>query len=439
MKDAWTHGNRVRLLENGEEYYPRVFEAIRSARFQVLIETFILFEDKVGLALKQVLVEAARRGVNVVVTVDGWGTPSEKLSDRYIHELAQAGVELRVHGQPGWLGKHLGFVRRLSVFYRLHRKTVVIDGRLAFIGGINFAADHLADFGALSKQDYAVELQGPIVDEMQRLLDPLSADRPGLRARWRRWRTPPALRAPSPPAGDADAMLVVRDNGRHTNDIERHYRLAIRTAREEVLIACAYFFPSYTLLRELRRAARRGVQVRLILQGKPDMAIVPIAARLVYNYLIKNGVQIHEYCKRPLHAKVALVDDVWSTVGSSNLEPFSLSLQLEANVMLRDRAFNRELRARLLSLIENDCIAVDPAKLPPDNWWRAIVGVIVFHFLRHFPWWLQRLPIPHAPDVSVAEPPPDQLEQLDQPDPHESHESHEGAERRAFARGTRHD
>jgi cardiolipin synthase len=421
MNEAWTRGNRITLLENGEEYFPRVFEAIRAARFQVLIETFILFEDKVGLELKELLRDAARRGVSVVVTVDAWGSPPDRLGERYIHDLADAGVKLQVYGEPGWLGKHLGVVRRLSVFRRLHRKLIVVDGELAFIGGINFAADHLADYGPESKQDYAVALQGPIVDDVHRFLERATAAPAGLRARWRHWRTPPAAHAPSPPAGTTDAILVTRDNRRHTSDIERHYRLAIRTARKEVLIACAYFFPSYSLLRELRQAACRGVQVRLILQGKPDMAIVPIAARLLYTYLITDGVRIYEYCRRPLHAKVALVDDVWATVGSSNLEPFSLSLQLEANVMLRDRAFNRELRTRLLSLIEKDCVAVEPDRLPPDNWWRGLVGIIVFHFLRHFPWWVQRLP-PHRPHLTAPGSP-----------------TRKPPGRKAFSRGGRHD
>lgn len=402
MKQAWKGGNSVQLLENGEQYFPRLYAAIRAARFQILIETFILFEDKVGLEVKRLLRDAAQRGVSVVITVDGWGSPPDKLGDSYFRELAEAGVKLQVYGEPGWLGKHLGLVRRLSVFRRLHRKLVVVDGKLAFIGGINLSADHLADFGPESKQDYAVELQGPIVDDVHQFLERETAAPAGLRARWRRRRVAPAVRAPNPPAGEAEAMLVTRDNRRHTSDIERHYRLAIRTAREEVVIACAYFFPSYSLLRELRTAARRGVQVRLILQGKPDMAIVPIAARLLYNYLIRDGVRIYEYGRRPLHAKVAVIDDVWATVGSSNLEPFSLSLQLEANVMLRDPAFNRHLHARLMALIEQDCVAVQPDRLPPDNWWRGLVGVVVFHFLRHFPWWVQRLP-PHRPHLSEPE------------------------------------
>jgi len=406
MRQAWIRGNAASLLENGEEFFPRTLEAIAGARHEVLLETFILFEDTVGQALKTVLIAAARRGVRITLTVDGWGSPPAKLSDAFIDELTAVGVRFQIYGAPGGifgfrldLLRRIDFVRRIKPFRRMHRKILVIDREVAFIGGINYSEDHLADYGPTSKQDYAVELRGPIVDEIHRFAERASAPA-GLRGSWRRWRSSAPVRHPNPPAGHADAMLVTRDNRRHTTDIERHYRLAIRAARHEVTIANAYFFPGYRLLRDLRRAARRGVRVRLILQGRADMAIVPIAARLLYNYLVREGVEIYEYCRRPMHAKVALVDDHWATVGSSNLDPLSLSLNLEANVMLRDREFNRTLRARLEALVEEHCVAVDESTLAPDTWWRAGVGVIVFHFLRHFPDWVQRLPT-DRPNLTV--------------------------------------
>src|SRR4029453_1234095 len=141
--------------------------------------------------------------------------------------------------------------------------------------------------------------------------------------------------------------FVYRDNRDHRNDIERQYRGAIRSARREVTIAMAYFFPGYRLLKTLRHAPRRGVRVRLILQGPPDMPIVKTAAELLHSQLIQAGVEIHEYCKRPLHGKGAVIDDDWATVGSSNLDPLSLALNLEANVVIRDSAFNAVLNSRL--------------------------------------------------------------------------------------------
>jgi cardiolipin synthase A/B len=402
MKFSWTIGNSVKLLENGEEYFPRVFDAIRHARSEVLIETFILFEDKVGYELQEVLIDAARRGVSVMITVDGWGSPEPKLSEAFTRKLTDAGVSFRVYGPTGKvLGIRLDLIRRIKPFRRMHRKIVVVDRQIAFIGGINFSADHLADYGPLSKQDYAVELQGPIVDDLHRFVERAAAPA-GLRARWRRWRAPPVERRQNPRSGNAEALLVTRDNRRHTTDIEQHYLRAIRSARREIVIANAYFFPSYRLLRAMRDAARRGVRVQLILQGEPDMFIVPIAARLLYEYLVTAGVEVYEYCRRPLHGKVALTDDVWSTVGSSNLDPLSLSLHLEANVMLRDRAFNQVLRGRLRSLIDQDCIAIDPETLSRGSWWRGAVGVVAFHFTRHFPSWAQRFPT--RPSIAVLTP-----------------------------------
>ncbi|WP_230681710.1 cardiolipin synthase ClsB, partial [Paracidovorax cattleyae] len=206
-----------------------------------------------------------------------------------------------------------------------------------------------------------------------------------------------------PAAGSADAIFVTRDNHAHTNDIERHYRVALRAARERVVIANAYFFPGYRFIREMRRAARRGVDVRLVLQGRPDMPIVRTAASMLYDHLIRGGVRIYEYCDRPLHGKVALVDGEWSTVGSSNLDPLSLSLNLEANVVIRDRDFNATLHGRLAHLMEHSCRQVEPT--PPGRWdgLRLLRSYCLFHLMRWFPAWAGWLPR-HEPEISLVQP-----------------------------------
>ena len=391
----WKPGNRISLLENGEEFFPRVFAAIAAAEREVLIETFILFEDKVGKELQQVLIAAGQRGVEIHVTVDGYGSPD--LSGEVIGALTAAGVCLHVFDpRPRLLGM------RTNVFRRMHRKLVAIDGRLAFVGGINFAADHLADFGPGAKQDYAVEVEGPVATDIHRFA------RGALEAvgeRWRWWWG--GARAAT--AG-AQALLVTRDNGDHRTDIEWHYRAAIRSAHRELSIANAYFFPGFRLLRDIRNAARRGVSVRLILQGQPDMPIAQLGARTLYDYLLGAGVRIYEYCQRPLHGKVALADGDWATVGSSNLDPLSLSLNLEANLMIRDREFNGELRARLEQLIEHDCREVGPEHVPRRTLGRVLLGLVVFHFLRRFPAWAGWLPA-HTPRVASMPAVAEELEQ----------------------------
>jgi cardiolipin synthase len=397
-KNRWTPGNDVRLLENGEEFFPAVFEAIGAARHEVLIETFILFEDKVGLALREAMLQAAQRGVRVTLLVDGFGTSD--LGADYIQALAAAGVHLCMFDPCRRV-----FGVRFKILRRMHRKLVVVDRELAFIGGINYSADHLDDFGPEAKQDYSASVRGPIVGQihafmLEQLRDQASAEgRPagGERPAFRPMNAQ-SMAAP-PPAGNAETIFVTRDNHGHRNSIERHYRAAIRSARHRVIIANAYFFPGYLLLRELRRAARRGVDVRLILQGEPDMKIVK-AASLLYEYLQRDGVRIFEYCKRPLHGKVALVDDQWATVGSSNLDPLSLSLNLEANLIVRDRAFNADLAQNLEGLMRDSC---REAEATPGRRWPLLHQVwttFLFHVLRGFPVWAGWLPR-HSPKLHM--------------------------------------
>jgi cardiolipin synthase len=380
MKFDWRGGNRIQLLENGEAFFPRLHQAIGEAQREVLVETFILAEDKVGLALQEQLIAAATRGVQVVVSVDGFG--SADLSSAYVKAMTDVGIKIQMF-EPG---RRL-FGQRLNVFRRLHRKLVVVDGERAFVGGINYSAEHLADFGPRAKQDYAVEVIGPVVDDIHRFLSAaINGSAPLPRQHWWQRRTPAPLPSSNRPhSGEAQVLFVTRDNHRHRDDIEDQYLQAIRSAQSRLVIANAYFFPGYRLLREIRSAAQRGVEVRLILQGQPDMPIAKFAARMLYNYLLRDGVQIYEYCTRPLHGKVALADDEWSTVGSSNLDPLSLSLNLEANLIIRDATFNQELHQRLSRLMEQHCKRISLERILRGKFWRAPLIFVYFHFLRHFP------------------------------------------------------
>ena len=398
MDPRWIAGNDIRLLENGEEFFPRVFACIANAMQEVILETFILFEDKVGLQLHQALVAAARRGVQIDVTVDGFGSPD--LSDNFIGSLVEAGVRIHVF-DPG--KRLLGW--RTNVLRRMHRKIVVIDGGVAFVGGINYSADHLADFGPAAKQDYAVEIRGPLVAEIHRFTHAALAQgqryQRTLRYWWRNRRRLRSTPDKQPQAGSAAAMLVVRDNRDHQSDIERHYRIAIRAARKRVIIANAYFFPGYRFIKQLRDAARRGVDVQLILQGQPDMPIVKTAASMLYHHLLRAGVRIFEYCDRPLHGKVALVDDEWATVGSSNLDPLSLALNLEANIIIRDQAFNQDLFQRLDLLIRQSCKCVQADQLAPMRGWKLVSSYLVYHVTRWYPGWAAWQPR-HVPRLTPA-------------------------------------
>ena len=435
MRPHWTPGNSFELLENGEEFFPRVFDTIRQAEREVLLETFILFDDPIGQQLRAALLETARRGVAVNVLVDGWGTPD--LDQEFLRPLLDAGVQWRVFNPAmRWFGF------RVNPLRRMHRKLVVVDGQIAFIGGLNYSYDHVAEFGPEAKQDYAVMLQGPVVEQVHAFCRHQHSRHAEKRqgTRWSRWRQRMSARRAMASAGakarasasasasananadasatsgtnakaDADtapsgwAALVVRDNGLHRSDIERQYRLALRSAKKHVLIANAYFFPGYRLLRDLRRAAKRGVRVELVLQGDPDMPIAQNAAALLYASLTQGGVHIYEYCERPLHGKVAVVDDEWATVGSSNLDPTSLGLNLEANVLIRDRAFATGLHQRLQELIDDRChlVAQDASALA-HPWWARLKSTALYHVLRWWPQVIHALPQQQAATQPLRKP-----------------------------------
>ena len=394
MKCSWQEGNRIQLLENGDNYYPALYEAIAQAQQKVILETFIWFEDDVGRALQQALLRAARRGISIEVLLDGYGSPD--LSEQFVSELTSAGVVFRYYDpRPRLLGM------RTNLFRRMHRKIVVIDNTVAFVGGINYSAEHVTSYGPEAKQDYAVRVEGPVVEDiLQFELENLPENAPARRWWRRRRHHPEENRKP----GEAQALFVWRDNDEHRDDIERHYLKMLANARREVIIANAYFFPGYRLLHAMRNAARRGASVKLIVQGEPDMPIVKVGAELLYNYLLKGGVQVYEYRRRPLHGKVALMDDHWATVGSSNLDPLSLSLNLEANLIIHDREFNQTLRENLHTIIAQDCLRVDESMAPKRTWWNLAKSVVVFHFLRHFPAMVGWLPA-HTPKLAQVEAP----------------------------------
>ena len=347
-------GHEVTLLEGGREYFPALIDALGAARTEVFLETYIFEDDESGRAVARAMARAAQRGVRVRVTVDGYGTP--RLAGAVGETLRAAGVEVETF-RPERRALSLDRQR----LRRMHRKLAVIDGAVAFVGGINLL-DDLRDpnHGALTEPrvDFAVRVRGPIVASAhlaaQRLWWELSVvNRPLLAMREARanWRgLVEDLVSDVTPAGAMRASLVLRDNFRFRRAIERQYLRAIGRARREVLIANAYFVPGSRFRRALVEAARRGVRVRLLLQGRVEYVLPHYAAQGLYDELLRAGVEIVQYRRSFLHAKVAVIDDR-ATVGSSNIDPFSLLLAREANVFVSDPGFAQELRQRIERLM----------------------------------------------------------------------------------------
>ncbi len=332
-------GNCITLLHNGAEYFPALEAAIDGAQQEVHLETYIFEHDITGIRIAEALQRAARRGVATYLLLDGFG--SQDLPQKVIHEMLDAGVQILIFRQ-----KISPLSMRRNRLRRMHRKLAVVDASIAFIGGINIIDDLHNPEPLPPRFDYAVSIEGPLLSEIH----------PAARHLWmlvawahfnQRRIDLPVLRPAGKSCGRQLAAFVIRDNFRHRHDIEQAYLHAIANAANEIIIASAYFLPGGNFRRALSAAARRGVRVVLLLQGRVDHRLLYYASHALYGSLLDAGIEIHEYHKSYLHAKVAVIDRYWATVGSSNIDPFSLLLAREANVVVDDESFAAELRSSL--------------------------------------------------------------------------------------------
>ncbi len=354
-------GHSLTLLTTGAAYFPALEQAIDAAHTEVRIETYIYIEDEIGQRISAALARAAARGVRTYLLVDGIGSRSFVRKD--LPRLRERGIDGRVF-RPDFQLLRIARGR----LRRLHRKVVVIDSSIAFVGGINIVSDFSPPNKNHPQFDYAVRIEGPVVAtiraNMLRLWDEVLGTPRRRYAAILRTLAERAL-PPPPEVGTQHAEFLYRDNFLHRRSIERAYLLAILGAREEIVLTNPYFFPGWRFRRALKRAARRGVKISLLLQGLSDHSFLKYASRAMYLDLLHAGVHIGEYRIAMLHAKACVVDGHWATVGSSNLDPFSLLLAREANLVVRDTVFAQQLRSSLLAAIAHDA---DPVAL--NDWTR---------------------------------------------------------------------
>jgi cardiolipin synthase A/B len=395
----------LELLQGGAQYFPALIRAIDSAASWVQMETYIFDVHGAGGEVAEALVRAAQRGVTVQVLVDGIG--STALSAEWQQKMKLSGVQWFVYSP---LAAGLGGLGLLvpDRWRRLHRKLCVVDQRVVFCGGINVLDDYYdPNHGELKapRYDFAVAVTGPLAEEAAdavallwwRVQAGYSARQNHLSAAWEKFKAagygrrtgmekPAAQSVQIQPHGvllsGARAALVLRDNLRNRTSIEKVYRRAVGRAHHEVLIANAYFVPGGKLRRALVRAAKRGVKVTLLLQGRYEYFMQYHAARPVYGALLKAGIEIHEYEASFLHAKVAVIDGHWATVGSSNLDPLSLLLAREANVVVEDKPFANGLRESLLAAIASHGRRVDPVAYSRRPLRQRILDHIAYALMR---------------------------------------------------------
>ena len=354
MAAEFLPGNRVTLLNSGAEYFPALLAEIDDAQVEIYLESYIFADDEVGHAVASALCRAAARGVQVNVTVDGFG--GRNFSADFLPRLTEAGVRAMIYRPE--IGR---FHMRRHRLRRLHRKLVVVDGRVAFVGGINIVDDDNAPVDMRPRFDYAVRLEGPTLRQVHH----------AVRRMWeivswvnfkRRFRLSTPATTFCEDAGHQAAAFLIRDNIRHRHDILNAYLEAIDSAQREILIANAYFLPGVRFGRALQAAARRGVKITVLLQGKTDHPLLRFAAQALYAAALEHRIRVFEYEKSFMHAKVAVVDGYWATVGSSNIDPFSLLIAKEANLVVRDAGFADELRVSI-----NDAIADGGREMLPDE------------------------------------------------------------------------
>ena len=332
-------GNDAQLRHDGEAGLSAMLRAIRNAKTSVLMEFYIFQDDATGQVFADALIERARSGVLVHVMVDAWGNMD--VDATFYESLAAAGVILSEYRPIGIWNALRGPGRRN------HRKVLVVDYRLGFVGGLNIS-DKYASVGQGGEgwRDTLIEVQGPVVNDLIRLmLNSYKQVNP----------TGPVLeRPPSPPPvnGTMCAALLTNSERGQRHRIRKSYLKAIHAARETIIIANAYFLPGLKVRRALTRAVRRGVRVRILLPRDSDIPVVAWASRFLFAGMMRRGIELYEWSESMLHAKVAVVDSVWSTVGSYNLDQRSLRSNLEANVVLLDEQFGSQLHADLCADID---------------------------------------------------------------------------------------
>ena len=332
--------NRISLLQNGEAYFPAVEAVLDRAMHEIYLESYIFENDNIGRRIAETLKRAALRGVRTHVLIDGYG--SSRLPQTMVDDIEAAGAKV-LKFRP----KISPWTLRRQRLRRLHRKIVVVDQKIAFVGGINII-DGTDMRGEISTRfDFAIRIEGPLAKEIHN-----SAQRVWARVNWTRlrsgWRWHRDRQAPSAePVSASRLIFLVRDNILHRRDIEDAYLEAIKLAQFEINLANAYFLPGLNFRHALLDAAKRGVRVVLLLQGRADHRLLHYASQALYGSFLDAGIEIFEYHTSMMHAKVAVIDEQWATVGSSNLDPFSLLLAMEANVVVVDENFAKELKRGL--------------------------------------------------------------------------------------------
>lgn len=393
-------GNQIQLLRNGAEYFPALELAIDQAQSEIYLQTYIFEPDTIGIRIADALKRAAQRGVMVNILLDGFGC--KDLVSSFVKELETAGVNVMFY-RP----KISPWTLKKSRLRRMHRKVSVFDKTVAFVGGINIIDDFDVPKNAQLDEasprlDYAVRIEGPLLPEIlnsatklwKRMsvlhlqADNLKAAQSADLTRFSAGKNLHQYKNSTANAKEniiknVSAAFILRDNVLNRRSIENAYLSAIKQAKSEIIIANAYFVPGRRFRKALLAAAKRGVSVKLLLQGRMEYFLM-FATHAYYAVFLKKGIQIYEYRKGYMHSKVAVIDNEWATVGSSNIDPFSLLLAREANVIVKDKGFTAELRSDIMRSIEEDAYHVEAQEWQNRHMFKQLLSCFAYGLMRVF-------------------------------------------------------
>lgn len=373
-----TAGNRVTLLVNGPAAYGAMFDAVRNAKDHIHLETFIFNEDETGRKLADLLLQKQSEGVQVNVIYDGAG--SYRTSSAFFKRLREGGIQL-LEFNP--IEAAAGSGR--SLIERDHRKILIVDGKIAFTGGINIGRGYSESIygevdgkeAALRWRDTDIQVEGPVVAEFQKLF----------LETWKRQQGPKLAERNYFPRLENKGRAIVRVVGSTPGEKNRltymMYVAAVLFSEKSVHLTNAYFVPDEEMLNALTDAAKRGVDVRIVLPGATDSALVFVASRSYFARLLEAGVKLYQRRDAVLHAKTGVVDGIWATVGSTNMDLWSFLRNDEVNAVVIDKDFAEKMEELfVMDLRESDRVHL-------EEWQnRPLIEQFLEWFARLFAHWL---------------------------------------------------
>ena len=368
----YTTANHVKLIRAGSEYFNRLLQLIHEAEESIHLQAYIYDDDETGRLVADALKEAVKRNVAVYLMADGYA--SQGMSQPFIDELRRAGIHFRFF-KPIFKSWYFYFSRRM------HHKVIVADAKYAMVGGINIANRYNDMPGKPAWLDFSLYVEGEIAKRLCVLC-------------WKTWKGYPLNMGITPCEEKQINFSIPRENQsevrmrrndwvRRKNEISATYIEMLLKAQTQVTVLCSYFLPGKVIRRQMVHAIKRGVSIRVIAAGPSDVMLAKYAERWLYDWLLRNGIELYEYQKNILHGKIAVCDDRWMTIGSYNINNISTYASIELNLDVRNPVFAKEVREKLEEIIVNDCIRITPMhQIKTKNIFKQIARWFSYEFIR---------------------------------------------------------